>query len=92
MNAPGTNTSMPTGLSERELEAFESVANAMESAEHAIDSQFCPGFAEEHPVLIAGYLQAAAITYLADTIGARLHQVLADVESMKMAIAGVRHG
>ena len=92
MSEPATNAPASTELSERELESFESVANAMESAEHAIDSQFGPGFAEEHPVLIAGYLQAAAITYLANTIGARLHQVLVDVESMKAAIAGVRHG
>ncbi|MBI5786587.1 MAG: hypothetical protein HZA64_14125 [Rhodocyclales bacterium] len=92
MNAPGTNTSMPTGLSERELEAFESVESAMESAEYAIDLQFGAGFAEKHPVLIGSYLQAAAITCLADTIGARLHQVLTDVEGIRVAIAGVHHG
>jgi hypothetical protein len=92
MSEPATNTPTPAELSERELEAFESVANAMESAEYAIDRQFGAGFAEAQPVLLGSYLQAAAITYLADTIGAKLHQVLAEVDGMKLAIAGVRHG
>jgi hypothetical protein len=92
MSESVTSTPASIELSERQLEAFETVANAMESAECAIDGQFCPGFAEAHPVLIAGYLQAVAITYLADAIGARLHKVLCALEGTKPTTAEVHHG
>jgi hypothetical protein len=92
MSKPATHTTESTELSERELEAFESVANTMESAEYAIDSQFGAGFAEKHPELIGDYLQAVAITYQADTVGAKLDQVLGELEGMKPTIAEVIHG
>lgn len=92
MSKPATNTPESTEFSESELEAFESVANAMESAEYAIDSQFGAGFAEQHPLLIGHYLQAVAITCQADAIAARLDHVLGELESVKLLIAGVSHG
>ncbi|MBI4996154.1 MAG: hypothetical protein HZC22_04495 [Rhodocyclales bacterium] len=82
MRKSATNTPPLLELAERELDAIETVANAMESAEEAIDLQFGAGFAEKNPVLVAGYLQAAATTYLAGTLGERLRQ----------ARVGVRHG
>ena len=75
-----------------ELEAFEAVANAMESAEHAIDTQFGAGYAEKHPVMIAGYLQAVAVTYLADTMSGHLRELVCELDGVRFAIEGLRHG
>ena len=75
-----------------ELEAFEAVANAMESAEHAIDTQFGAGYAEKHPVMIAGYLQAVAVTYLADIISGHLRELVCELEGVKLTVEEVRRG
>ncbi len=90
MNEPAD---FPTNeLSDIELEAFEAVANAMESAEHAIDTQFGTGYAEKHPVMIAGYLQAVAITFLADTLRPALREIAAELECVRMSIDEVSRG
>lgn len=79
-------------INEIELEAFEAVANAMESAEHAIDTQFGTGYAEKHPAMIAGYLQAVAITYLADSLRPALRGIVMELEGVKLGIEEASHG
>lgn len=44
----------------------------LESAEHCIDLQFGAGHAAKHPVLVAGFLQASALLYLAERIAERM--------------------
>lgn len=90
MSKPATTAPTILELSERELDAFESVDAAMESAEDAIDLQFGAGYAERHPELIGDYLQAVAITYQANTVGDRLEQVLQVM--IAGIIEGARHG
>lgn len=79
-------------LSDIELEAFEAVANAMESAEHAIDTQFGTGYAEKHPAMLAGYLQAVAITYLADSLRPALREIVVELDGVRMSIDEVSRG
>lgn len=74
----------PTGITEScaaELDAFTAIDNALESADHAIDLMYGQGFAEKHPQLVAGYLQAAAIAYLANLLGDRVERVMLHLDA-----------
>lgn len=55
-------------LSEIETEATTTAVSFMESADSWIDGQFGAGYAEKHPTLVAGFMQACAIVYLAERV------------------------
>lgn len=59
-------------ITEMEICAGETAMSFLESAEHCIDLQFGAGFAAKHPVLVAGFLQASALLYLAERIAERM--------------------
>lgn len=65
--------SAPAGvnISELEVSAGDTAMGFLESAEHCIDLQFGSGFAAKHPALVAGFLQASALLYLAERIAER---------------------
>jgi hypothetical protein len=67
--------SAPAGvnISEMEVSAVDTAMSFLESAEHCIDLQFGTGFAAKHPVLVAGFLQASALLYLAERMEGRPH-------------------
>lgn len=59
---PGLN------ITDMEGAAVESVAGFLESAEYCIDQQFGAGHAAKHPALVAGFVQASALVYLAERL------------------------
>lgn len=59
--------------------AIETAGAMLESAEALIDTQFGAGYAEKHPVIVAGFVQACALVYLADRAGGALRELAADM-------------
>lgn len=59
-------------ISELEVSAGDTAMSFLESAEHCIDLQFGAGFAARHPVLVAGFVQASALIFLAERIAERM--------------------
>lgn len=59
-------------ISELEVSVCDTAMSFLESAEHSIDLQFGAGFAARHPALVAGFLQASALLYLAERIAERM--------------------
>jgi hypothetical protein len=66
--------SAPAGvnISELEVSAGDTAMSFLESAEHSIDLQFGAGHAARHPAIVAGFLQASALVYLAERIAERM--------------------
>ena len=63
--------------------AIETTAMMLESAEGIIDTQFGTGYAEKHPVITAGYIQATAIVYAVQKLTNALSQ---DVEGIRFQL------
>lgn len=81
-----------TVLADMHLAAFEEANTTLESADFEIDRFYGAGYAEKHPAVVAGYLQAVATFYLADSVRADLRVLASELELIKRAIAeGVRH-
>lgn len=59
-------------ISELEVSACDTAMSFLESAEHSIDLHFGAGFAARHPVLVAGFVQASAMVFLAERIAERM--------------------
>ena len=59
-------------ISELEVSACDTAMSFLETAEHCIDLQFGTGHAARHPAIVAGFLQASALVYLAERIAERM--------------------
>lgn len=59
-------------ISGLEVSTGDTAMSFLESAEHCIDLQFGAGFAVRHPVLVAGFVQASALIFLAERIAERM--------------------
>lgn len=62
-------------ISDIEGNAIETAGAMLESAESVIDTQFGTGYAEKHPALLAGFIQASALIYSADRLAASARDV-----------------
>lgn len=58
--------------------AIDTAGAMLESAEAVIDTQFGTGYAEKHPVIVAGFVQACALVYFADRVSVALESLHPD--------------
>ena len=81
-------------VSDIESLAIETVAMMLESAESVVDTQFGAGYAERHPALVAGFVQACAMVYHAERAGGAQNELANEVEGIQLQISGAagRHG
>lgn len=79
--------SQPISLSDIEAEATTAAVSFLESAESWIDGQFGAGYAEKHPAMVAGYMQACAMVYQAQRIGRSMDDLAAGLRASADAVA-----
>ena len=74
--------------------AIDTAGAMLESAEAVIDTQFGTGYAERHPALVAGFVQACAMVYHAERAGGAQNELANEVEGIQLQISGAagRHG
>lgn len=79
-------------MSDIEDIAIATTTDLLESAEGIVDTQFGTGYAEKHPAVTAGCVQALAIVYLAEKLTHRLGQHADDIRFQLERIAGLDRG
>lgn len=92
---------LPTiDLNSLATEAIATASDFLEAAESWVDNQFGSGYAEKHPALVAGFLQACALTYQAHRVAISLDDLAAafgtfaevlatHIESIDEAVDGI---
>lgn len=70
--------------------AIEIAGAMLESAEAVVDTQFGAGYAEKHPAIVAGFVQACATFYLAERIADSLQSLTSNAEGMHICADSIR--